>query len=460
MAFSVSQPRYLEFGALTFILCFFSFWVVNSAEALSPFVLLGLAFSVCFVFLISKISGGFFLFYILLSITFLENNVGIEPIEMPFYLCSLLLLGFVAFEALKGSLVLETFLDKLFLTFLFLLGFATVYGVLNGANPYRAFGEVTRYLGLFLYFPIRKHLSTKQFRRLLFTALLLLVAYVVIRNLINYRLLISQAVMSWQAENARVASNEFVLLFGASFFMSFAAITTSRIKQIASTALFLVLIGTLILTQSRGYWLAFLLSAISIFFVVNKKGRLRIVLTFLVISSGSIIIATLFFGNLLDIALNGLAARFQTLGSGKLDISLLERLLESKTVLELILNSPVTGYGLGVEFSKKILFFNHFISTSYVHNGYLAAWYKFGVLGFTTIMLIWGIIIKNSYQLYKYSTHGLTRIIALTICGTMIGVLLVNNTSPQTLTFESILFITIFGSYLSTKNIPKNESPG
>lgn len=451
--------KILEFPLVVAVITLVFLVVVNTSGIYAPFALLSISFATFLFYLGSKTKGAFFFFYLLLCISFLENNEGIEAIELPFYFASVLLFGYLIFELLRGALIIETFLDKLFILFLFLLGFATIVGMLNGANPYRAFGEVTRFFGLFLYFPLRKYLPEKKFRALFFGAILVIIAFVVLRNLINYRQLLTQAVVSWQAENTRVAANEFIILMGGCLFMSYAAITSSLIRQLLSTLIFLALIGALILTQSRGYWLAFAFAALIIFLVINNRGKIRILITFLVISATSFIIATLFFGNLLDLAIAGLSARFETLGSGKLDVSLLERLLESKTVFSLSLQNPITGYGLGVEFTKKILFYNHFVSTSYVHNGYLAASYKFGLVGLSTILIIWGILIRKSYLAYKGSSCELRKILMLSICGTMAGVLLVNNTSPQTLTFESTLFITIFSAYVSTESIPKNERP-
>lgn len=59
------------------------------------------------------------------------------------------------------------------------------------------------------------------------------------------------------------------------------------------------------------------------------------------------------------------------------------------------------GYGLGVEFTKKILFYDYFIPTSYVHLGYLATWYKFGIFGLLLNLYIWIYTLIKSAQLYK-----------------------------------------------------------
>ncbi|WP_428235434.1 O-antigen ligase family protein [Gracilimonas sp.] len=451
MTSSLNIKRYTEYSLLVSILCTIFALIIFKTEELSPVLLLFVAITPLIIYLGSQKKGAFLILYLLLCITFLENNEGIEPIEIPFYFASCLLVGYAGLKIITGNIIIETTLDRLFLFLSVLIPFAVLYGIVNGSSPYTAMGEATNYFGVYLYFPVREHIKHKAFRKVVFWVLLVFMAFVAIRNLYFYREILIQATLPWQAENARVAANEFILLFGCCLSVSFAAITKHPVKQIIFTGLFVITLGMLILTQSRGYWIAFFMGLLLIFAVIHKRGKIKITYTAIILLTTVVTIASIYFSGLFSTVMEGLANRFQSLASGKLDISLLERYLESKTVLNLISFNPIAGYGFGYTYTKKILFFDHFIETSYVHNGYLAAWFKFGIMGLLTILSIWILNIKYGIQVYRKSPTLSHKAVAITIAGTVFGLLFVNNTSPQVLTFESLLIVVLGSTFLSNQ---------
>ena len=396
---------------------------------------------------LQSIKGSFILLYFVSAIFFLDTYEGIQPIELPFLGLSLLLLFYVIYKFLTGSLKLENTLDYLFLLLHLLIPYAVILGKINGAATYTAFGEVTYFLGIFTYFPLREYLEDERFKKVLGYILIITLAFVLIRNFIYYRQILAQALLPWQAENARVAANELIVVIGCSLTLATASITESKRLQIISTGLFMVFLVSLVLTQSRGYWVAGFMSVIVIFLVVNKKGKLRIILTAFSLLSIGFVLASILFVDLLDLILNALNERLKSIGSVSKDNSLQDRWLESKTVFNLILQNPIAGYGFGTEFTRKRLFFDFFIQTSFIHNGYLGAFFKFGILGFVSFLAVWFLIIKKSKKLYKI-TH---KIFPLAIVGVVSGMLLVNNTSSQILIFEGVAFTTLAAAYLNTE---------
>ncbi len=453
----ISPYRLFEYGIITITLSLILTTFLLVDDKIYPLIVALLPISLLFLYQGKRISGGLILFYILLSITFLENDEGIQPIELPFYAFSLILIFYNIIEALRGNILLNTFIDKLYLVITLLVPYGILFGLINGSSLYLAIGETTYLLGLFVYFPLRKYLSNKSFKRILYVIVLIIITYVLIRNLLNYRQILIQAVATWQTEKARVPSNEFVIMFGALLFMGGAIITKIRILQIIFTVVFIALIAGLVLTQSRGYWLAFFLGTITIFFVVDLGGKIRMTYTFLVLISFSIIIAQLFFYDQFYLILKGLAARFDSIGSGKLDISLYERFLESKAVLKEIIYQPISGYGMGVTYTKKFVFYNYFADTSYIHNGYLGTWFKLGLVGLIIFPLLWISLIIKSIRIFRHTDNLITKIVMLSIAGTISGVILVNNTSPQVFNFISCLFVTVFSAVISTINDEKNN---
>jgi len=453
----LANNRIAESLLLVVTLSAFSILLVHFFAEHAPILLLVFAIALLLVLFGSRIEGFFILLYISLSATFLENDAGIQPIELPFYFLSVAFGFYTLLEILRGNIPLDTFFDKMILLTLLLIAYALVIGILNGASPYQAFGEITYLFGFLVYFPVRKHLKNPLFQKVLITVLILIVVFVLIRNLINYRQILLQAVMAWETEKARVTANEFVLMFGALFFMAYASITPSLRKQLACTVAFFLVLGGLILTQSRGYWLAFFLGTLTLLFVIDWKGKFRITITFFLTVVPAIILLQLFFTDQLSLIVNGLANRVNSIFSGKMDWSLYERVLESKNVLEKMYSNPIAGYGLGATYTKKYLFYDTFVETSYVHNGYLATWLKFGLPGVIVIYSMWVGLITKGVKLYRTGENVINKVIPITIVSTVTGALLVNNTSPQILNFESVLFLTIFAAYISHVQMSKNE---
>jgi hypothetical protein len=425
--------------------------------AFSPALIALLPLGMLLLYVISRIQGGYILAYLLLCITFLENSDGIQIIEIPFYIANLFLVIYTVTELIRGNLTISGKLDVLALFFLLLIPYALIMGILNGGTPYLAIGESTYFFGLLIYFPLRKHFADDNFRKLLFCVLGIIVIYAFVRNVVNYRAIILSAVLPWEAENARAAANEFLFLSSSIFFVALAAITKEKHIQLLSTLFFFLALGGLILTQSRGYWLAFSLSALSLFVLINRNGKVRIISTFLITAVPTILVLQIFFYQELQLVIEGMTNRLLTIFSGTMDWSLKERVLESQQVFDKIVQSPISGHGFGVKFTKKLLFYDTFIQTSYVHNGYLATWYKFGLPGLLIIYSFWGLLMTYGAKLYRTSNTVTLKAIAISAFSIVIGIALVNNTSPQVLNFESVLFISIIAAYISSNHQELND---
>lgn len=393
----------------------------------------------------------FLLGYFILLPLALENPEGVSPGEIVFLSYTIIIAIFFLFlPLLTGHLKLERSLDKMFLLLTLMLPYASVLGLLNGAGVYPAIGELTYFAGVFIYFALRYYFDDKTFQKGLLYIIPLLLLFVVARNAYNYQEIILQAYVPWQVEKARVASNEVLILFFTT--LCTAAFVYSRnLKQNIASILFLG-IGflSLILTQSRGYWLAFILSFAIIFIFVPRSKKSKILLYFSVILALIISFAKIYFPGYFDLVFNALIIRFESIAtSARVDISLLERFEESAAVFSKIAVNPIIGYGFGTEYIKFIFFERFHLSTSYVHNGYLAAWYKFGLPGLLLLLSICISIILNSFRIFKHRDEAIHKILSLTILATIGGMLLVNNTSPQFLAFDSILLLTVMAAYCS-----------
>lgn len=391
--------------------------------------------------------------YICLLPIYLETNEGVTGEELVFLLfTALIALIYFFIPLITGRLDLSTPLDKLFLFFTLLLPAGSLLGLLNGANAYNAFGDLTYFAGIFIYFPFRNHYHNELFKKWAFFLFGLVLLYVMIRNAYYYQQIILQAYMPWQLENARIASNEVLILLAVVFCTVSVLLIKNYTAKIALLIIFIGAVASLILTQSRGYWIAYATSLLVIFFSTERKNKRTIFLYFIFISGAGIILSNLFFPDYFELVATALIERFKSIGSStQIDISVLERIDETKRVFSKILYNPIVGYGFGVEYVKYIFFERIHVATSYVHNGYLAAWYKLGLPGIFLFISIYYYTIRNSYFIYKKHSVVLHRIISLSIIATLFAMLLVNITSPQFLQFDSILLMTLFAVYSTSE---------
>ncbi len=415
-------------------------------------VILFLIFSIV-LFLIPflrRIEGSFLLIYFFSALFVIDRRDGIPIIEIPFFILSLILILYVYYSIIIGSIKLENSFDYAFLLFHILIPYGVLVGNINGAEFYSTISEIKYFIGIYTYFPLRRYLTKPNFRKMLMSILILILAYVLIRNFYYYQKIILQAVVSWQAEKARVATNELIIVSGLSIFLSYYSLSHNKVIQIFSYLLFFLFLLSLIITQSRGFWIAAFLSSCSIFVLSTKESKKRIFVSFFITLTIVTLSAFIFFNDLVYLIVNALSERFQSIGSGTQDTSLYDRWLETKTIFSLVIQNPIAGYGLGTEFTRKVVVFDHFIRTSYIHNGYLAVFYKFGILGFFLTSFIWYKIVREGTKTLLSQKNANSRIILTGIIGIVIGMFLLNLTSPIFLYFEGTLITTLFSAYVSS----------
>ena len=447
----ISRIKLLEPASLVLAICLVLYVVISvSGRTIIPVLI---AFSASISILAFTLKRPEYLvlsFFFLLPFS-LENPEGVTAGELAF-LSLAVIIAFIFFflPVITGRIKIETPLDKMFLIFTLLLPIASILGLLHGANLYASIGELTYFTGILIYFALRHYLDKESFQKSLLFVFTLVLIFVIVRNFYNYQEIILQAYLPWQVEKARVTSNEVLILF-------FTTLCTSSFvysKNLKQTVFSLLFLGggflSLILTQSRGYWLAFLISFSVVFIFVSAKKKNRMVLYFSIILALTLGIAKIYFSDFFDLIFNAILIRFESIStSAQVDISLLERFQESATVFSKIAINPILGYGFGTEYVKFIFFERIHISTSYIHNGYLAAWYKLGLPGLLILLGICVSIFRNSFRIFKNSELLINKVLGLTIMATLAGMMLVNNTSPQFLALDSIVLLTVMGAYCS-----------
>ncbi|HKJ34364.1 MAG TPA: hypothetical protein VKA34_21245, partial [Balneolales bacterium] len=107
-------------------------------------------------------------------------------------------------------------------------------------------------------------------------------------------------------------------------------------------------------------------------------------------------------------------------------------------------------YGMGVEYHRYYILLRDYIPITYIHNGYLAIWFKTGILGLISIIGLTLIVLHHLMLIYKRTEVLFIKIIALSSFGLLSGMLVVNMTSPQFYAFDSmtlIILISVFASH-------------
>jgi O-antigen ligase len=346
---------------------------------------------------------------------------------------------------ISGNLTLKQGVDKAYLVFFLFLLYAVVLGFFMGGVMKNRIDDIALMFPIFTYFIFRDHLQDDKKIKTVVVILVVMMLLIAVRNYRNYQQILVEAVMDWQVQKARVAKNEVFLMAGAVGFFILQAYQTKWIPRIFYLGMFGFMFGGLILTQSRGYWLAFILSVLVFLVFTDSRSRYRAILTSSILGSVGVVLAFIFYYDAMMTVLQGLAYRFSLTGGGAIDPSLLERVYESQNVFDKIIKNPFAGYGVGVTYSRYSLIAGYWGPSSYVHNGYLAIWFKTGLFGLLAAVAYVWMIARTGYKLHKQAVSPFARTIGIIVLSQVIGMMLVNITSPQFLGFDSMLMLSIMG---------------
>jgi O-antigen ligase len=445
---SIKQPPVFAFGATFGIIVLFagllffgghiSTYLIAALGLLPPLFALLTIKPWLGVFLTTALSG-----------LYLIGATGIDPGELAFFSAySLFILPTTGILLLKGDIPRQTTLDAYMVVLMLLIPYGAIVGLLNNASPEIVFNDIRFFMFLLAYPALMLFMKHSAFRSSILIALLFVSFTVLIENFYNYQEIILNATMEWQAQKARSTTSEFVLMTAAVFFFALGSTVQSFWKRLLCVLPVIAFIAGLIITQSRGFWVACLVSFLVVFLISSRFEKGRVLLVSLITSMTVGLMLAIFSQEYLTV-IGGLGERVASFSSLGLDISLIERARETKTIVEMIGVNPIAGYGLGVEYDRWFLVPKHIESTSYIHNGYLNLWFKFGIAGLLLILGISFQLLKKSYRFLQQDSDWLQRTILKTIIASWIGSLLVSITSPQFYSFDGIMLLVIFCAFIS-----------
>lgn len=315
-------------------------------------------------------------------------GLGIFEALYGLYYLSFLAYWFFTRAILNGETICRRREERVLLLFLILATATVPLSFVFGAIPSFVMGEWLSLTMLGFYWPIREAIEKHpKGLRVVLGCVIFVGLYVLARNLLEYRSDLANAEALWQIAASRAIANESLLMIPALFSVALFLRTKSWQGRAFFLATVLGLFAGLILTQSRAYWVAFFFGAGITFLFVPVKDKVRMLTVGILSAAGIFTLAYVVLGEYLLLVLSGLLDRFLTLETAVTkDISLINRFLEAQGVWEHIKVNPILGYGMGVPYRFFNITYLYSEEKTFVHNGYVALWFKFGIWG-TGMML-------------------------------------------------------------------------
>ena len=449
----LKSDQYFHFGIFLLLSILSGFLLLNYSLDF-VYILPGIAFSALLLAIFLR-NPVYFLYVYLVTFTLhFDNEPGIQLTDLIFFGFTLVFLIFYFFPyLLTGRAEIDNNIDKWYLLLIISIVYGFILGLFSVQNKGLAISDMTYFLGLWLFFPIKYHFKSKQFQKVVLYIFLAICLFVLIRNFQNYREIVIQANVQWQVQKARVAMNEIIILAGTIITMLGFSKLQGKPAKLISFFFYALFMAGLILTQSRGYWIGFISAAIAIFFVSDKTTRKFILYGNLILIILGIFTALVFFNNIFMIVMKAMAARWDSISTlsstSHMGSSLLERVLETKAILSKLLINPIAGYGMGAIYHRYSVLFGTYTAMTYIHNGYLAIWFKTGIIGLIASTFLCISCLSPLRKIAKVTDSQGLKIISLSAFGLVIGMLIVNITSAQFLSFDSLMVLALIAAFAS-----------
>lgn len=439
-----------DFDRRTLVFFFLGQGVLIFLCAVCPLVVPAATVGILFLWLASRHPFFAVNSLILLHIFIVESTEGVS---VPEVFVGLLLFYVVSIWFFKKGFLEQTQVvfnraDCGLILFLSSCVFSLIPAVLFGVFFSRWVRELVPFMTFMLFFPLRDALRNKKDVQIVVAMLFILCLFAVFRNLVRYRSAIAIAEMYWQIASSRAASNEPFFFVSIVLAVSVLLFTVSWKVRILMSVLVSVFALALIITFSRGYWIATGIAFIVLFILSPLRTKIKILLFTGIVVMLSGMVVMLFFGDFGRLLLESVFGRFVTIGSFLEDPSFRSRLAESAKVIGYILRNPILGYGLGKEY-EFVSIIPREMPTAYVHNVYLFLMFKIGLAGTLMFLYFYGRMIRQGYRNYRIQTDAILKAVMLGVLSYLIAMLPLSVSSPQFIQKDSILLIAVGMAILS-----------
>ena len=263
-------------------------------------------------------------------------------------------------------------------------------GLFFGADLTSIRGEWLALTVIAIYFPIKEFsIREKHGPAILLAILAYMGLWVTFDNVLVASRTLAAATASWEIETVRKAGRELLLTFAGIILLSVLPVLKRRAQQVGLAVVIAILFGGLILTKSRAYWVEYLVAVVVLIAITPGAERRRLV-AWCVAGAGILsLISILFLSSYINLLIAGTSSRFATLGAASADLSLLNRFVEASAVLEKVGKNPILGYGLATDYSFFDIIALRTRTRGYIHIGFVAVLYKFGLWGVMLVAYVW-----------------------------------------------------------------------
>lgn len=453
--------RLMLWGGLAFALLILAFlaWALPEALPFVPLVLIAGAgawwlFQRPFLNLCVVLAG--------MSVI-LRYEAGIQVTEILFGLYYLAFLAhwFVTRLVVYREPILRRPEDKALLLFLIGMTLSVVLTILYDGVLKTAFSEWIALSILGFYFPIKEaSVREKHGLKIIFAIVCGLALYAAFLNLLEYRAGLQSAVHMWQVVRGRVVTNDNLMMASSLLTLVLVVFVRTWRARLGASVLFLLCFASLIFTQSRGYWAAFLFGAFVMFVLVDRR-RKGWLLALGGIGGVAVFAAgVLVLGDTMFVIMSSLASRFASISTAIFeDVSLRARFVEAQAAFEHIKTNPILGHGLGVEYRFYFLPSKTNVIRTFIHNGYVSLWYRFGLWGLGLVMFVWGAGIWRGIQVFRQQAAPyFARVVGLGAASALAAFLLSANTSNPLYLSDATFIITALlglagGAYARSQHV-------
>jgi len=419
-------------------------WIAYAASASPLAFVLAVLFAAALASSFASTLAGLVLI-ILFQIRILQGSVGIGLDEIAY--ASLFLATFAGWALRDGPTelgrrILASPLGRAILLFLGVCLASLVTTVVFGWSPLWWFRDFVAFSYMLLFFPIAATLTTRRASIAIAAALLAVVLFHGILSIVWYAQAIATTKAAWQLEWQRAPLHEvFAMTAVVGGLALFLAARTVRAAA-ASVLLSLPGLAALVVSQTRGYWLATALAGLVVV-ALSRGRRLRVVwfagiVLALVLAAGFAALGGKFVG-----VITSTAGRFSTITSPLRAVSVQERVAETDAVLSLIPGSPVVGHGLGAEVSYMSPIVHRVLTRTYLHNAYLYILYKVGLVGLAVFAAFYARALRRVWLSVRRpgdATSGAAMVAGFAL---LLAFLPLSLTSPQYYDKSSALVIAL-----------------
>ena len=320
-----------------------------------------------------------------------------------------------------------------------------VLGQVFGADPYDFRADVIAAVPFLLYLPVKEACARERWGPLVVAGVLVVygVASCVL-SVVLFRSIIAGASELYEIADGRIGSGESAITVGLLVTLAAAAVTPGRRLRIVLLGLAGVLLGGLILTKSRGYWVASAVGVLAIGACGKGAVRRRLATSLVLGTAAALAVSFALFADEVVLVASGAANRLLSLASAGQDVSLLNRFAESAGAWDLIRANPILGYGWGVQSTHYSLISRGTVRWAFLHNGYLALWMKTGLWGLALMGFVWaGGLVRAARAARSRLATPVERTAALGAAGTLTALAITAYTSNPFSILDQMLVVTL-----------------